>query len=151
MKIALVASAGGHMSELLLLEEAWKGHEHFFITTGEMVAEELAGRYGSRVYVLGEANRRQPLRMLRALWRCAGAMLRERPDAVLSLGAACGCLAGLIGKATGAKLAWVDSIANVEQASLSGRIARPFADLFLVQWPGVAERCRGAEYRGELL
>jgi len=56
-----------------------------------------------------------------------------------------------LGKLAGAKVAWVDSIANIEKPSLSGRIIRPLADLFVVQWPEAAEHWKGAEYLGELV
>jgi hypothetical protein len=49
------------------------------------------------------------------------------------------------------KVVWIDSIANVERLSLSGRIVRPFADLFLVQWPELAERYKGVRHDGAVI
>jgi len=151
VKVALVASAGGHLSELLVMERAWRGHEHFFVTSGEMVARELGDRYGTRVYVLGEANRKNPLRLVRMLVRCCRIVLKERPDVVLSTGAAVGCLLCTVGKLARARVVWVDSIANVDRPSLSGRLVRCFADLFIVQWPDLAKIGSAVEYHGELV
>ena len=151
MKVALVASTGGHLSELLRLSAAWRGHECVFVTTGTFEAAMLARTFGGRAYAVREGNRCHPARMARMLWQCARIVVRERPAVVVSTGAAPGCLVGAIGKALGARVVWIDSIANVERPSLSGRIVRRFADLFLVQWPHLAERYIGAECVGELV
>jgi UDP-N-acetylglucosamine:LPS N-acetylglucosamine transferase len=116
-----------------------------------MVAERLRARYGVPVYVVGESNREQPLKVLRVLARCVGIVLRERPDVIVSTGAAHGCLLCLLAKLAGARVVWIDSIANVERLSLSGRLVRPFADVVISQWPEVAAAYRGVEYHGALV
>jgi hypothetical protein len=42
------------------------------------------------------------------------------------------------GKWLGARVVWVDSIANVEELSMSGAKAGSFVDLWLTQWPHLA-------------
>lgn len=136
---------------MLQTERAWSGHDIVFVTTGGMVAERLRGQYGVPVYVVGESNREHPLKVLRVLGRCVDILLQERPDVVVSTGAAHGCLLCLLGKLAGAKVVWIDSIANVERLSLSGRTVQPFADLVISQWPGVATAYRRVEYHGALV
>lgn len=60
-------------------------------------------------------------------------------------------MAALIGHLVGARVIWLDSITNVRRLSLSGRLIRPFADLFLVQWPALARKYRGVEYVGAVI
>jgi UDP-N-acetylglucosamine:LPS N-acetylglucosamine transferase len=151
VKACLAASAGGHLNQLLKLDAAWGRHEYFLVTTNRIVAGELERRYGARVYVVIEANRENPLKIVKMLWQCARIMLRERPGAVVSTGAAPGCLLAYIGRMLGARVAWVDSIANVERLSLSGRLVRPIAEVFLTQWEDLADPARGVEYIGELM
>jgi len=151
LKICLAASSGGHLSQLQMLEKAWEGCDVFFAVTGATAARQLEKKYAAAVYSVPESNRNQPLRLLPVLGKCLAIILRERPDVVISTGAAHGCLLAFFGKMLRAKVVWVDSIANVERISLSGRIVRRFADLFLVQWPEVAERSEGVEYCGELI
>jgi UDP-N-acetylglucosamine:LPS N-acetylglucosamine transferase len=136
--VCLAASAGGHMNELLRMEAAWRGARVFFVTTNAVVEGELRAKYDCPVYVAAECNRHSPLRLFSSFAGCAGAIRRERPDVVLSTGAATGVIACILGKLTGARVVWVDSIANVERVSLSGRIAGLFADVFVVQWPHLA-------------
>jgi UDP-N-acetylglucosamine:LPS N-acetylglucosamine transferase len=83
--------------------------------------------------------------------RCAHAIFKKAPDVVISTGAAVGCISSFLGKLSGAKIVWIDSITNVERISLSGRLVRPIADLFLVQWPELAEKYDNVEYAGTLI
>lgn len=148
-RICLVASAGGHASQLLKLDESWKGKDAFSITTSSALRQKLS-EYG-RTYVVGECNREHPLRVIRVFLACLRIVFRERPDVVISTGAAVGCITCFLSKLFGAKVVWIDSITNVERLSLSGRMVRHIADLFLVQWPELAEKYDNVEYAGTLI
>ena len=149
IKICLTASAGGHLTELLKLADSWQQYDAFCVTTSDVVREKLQ-EYG-KVYIVGECNREHPFRVISVLIRCINVILRERPDVVISTGAAAGCLVCFLGKLLGAKVVWVDSIANVGRISLSGRMVRYVADLFLVQWPELAGQHSNVEYVGTVI
>jgi UDP-N-acetylglucosamine:LPS N-acetylglucosamine transferase len=150
VRICLAASAGGHMSELLKLASSWEGYEACCVTTTDVVGQELRRGY-QRVYVVGECNRNHPLRVVLVFLRCIRIVLRERPDVVISTGAAAGCMVCVLSKLLGARVVWLDSITNVLKLSLSGRLVRPVADLFLVQWAELTKRYPGVEYVGEVI
>ena len=63
MKICLVASAGGHLSQLLKIVAPVEPYDTLVITTSEAVRRNLT-RWGS-VYVVGECNRQHG-------WRYSG-------------------------------------------------------------------------------
>lgn len=149
LRIGLVASSGGHLSQLLKLSDAWRGHDVFYVVTTDVVKAKLG--VDKRVYVAGECNREHPWRVLKSFAACLGVIRRERPDVVLSTGAAIGCLSCLFGWTFGAKVVWMDSITNVERLSLSGRMVRPIANLFLVQWPELVQKYAGVEYVGTVI
>lgn len=149
LRVCLVASAGGHLSQLLKIMPHLEGHQTSVVTTSEAVRAGLT-RFGA-VHVVGECNREHLLQVVKVFSRCWKAMRRERPDVVVSTGAAAGCLCCLLGKLFGARVVWVDSITNVEHMSLSGRMVRPVADLCLVQWPELAQRYPGTQYVGNII
>lgn len=149
LKICLVASAGGHLSQLLSLAPVWQGREVVIVSTGEMVREKIE-KLGT-AYVVGECNRQQPVKTLGVMFKCFKIVWNERPNVILSTGAAAGFLVCCWGKLLGAKVIWVDSIANAQKLSMSGRMIRPFADLILSQWPDVAAKYPKVEYAGELI
>ena len=149
MKVCLVASAGGHLSQLLKIVPLVEKHETLMITTSEAVRDNLT-RFGA-VHVVGECNRQHGLQVIRVFLRCLAILRRERPDVVLSTGAAAGCICCFLGKLMGARIVWVDSITNVDRLSLSGRMVRHIADLFIVQWPELARKYPGTEYVGSIV
>ncbi len=78
-----------------------------------------------------------------------GVVMRERPDVVFSTGAAPGFFALFFGRLFGARTIWLDSLANVDRLSLSARLVRPFAKLWLTQWAELAGP-DGPEYAGSV-
>lgn len=152
LRICVGASAGGHMNELLKLLEAsgsWPQSPAFYVTTLEALAEKVA-QLGP-VYIIGECNRQHPLKALGVLMRSLRVVLKERPDVVITTGSLPLAMVCLSAKLFGAKIVWIDSIANIERFSLSGRMMLPFADLFLTQWPELAQRHKNVEYAGAIV
>jgi UDP-N-acetylglucosamine:LPS N-acetylglucosamine transferase len=74
----------------------------------------------------------------------------ERPNFIISTGAAPGVIALAVGKLFGARTIWLDSIANTEKLSLSGKIAGKFVDLWLTQWEHLSSD-RGPKFWGSVL
>jgi exopolysaccharide biosynthesis glucuronosyltransferase PssD len=149
VRLCIAASTGGHLAEILKTSPAWNNSNCFFITSSESAREQLSRR--GPTYCVGEANRFNPFRAIAISLRVFRIMLRERPTVVFSTGALPGCLACLAGKLFGSRIIWLDSFTNINKLSLSGRIVKPLADLFLVQWPELAEKHPGTEYVGSVL
>jgi UDP-N-acetylglucosamine:LPS N-acetylglucosamine transferase len=131
------------------LSNSWKSYETFFVTTVPVVQGELES--SGHVYVVGECNRQHLLLVIHVLLRCIKIIIKERPGTVISTGAAAGCMICFLAKLFGAKIIWIDSITNVEKISLSGRMVRYIADLFLVQWPELLSKYKNVEYAGTLI
>lgn len=145
-RVLAVASGGGHWVQLVRTLEAFDGLDVAFVTVAEGYRQDVPGR---RFYLVNDATRWERLASLRLAFRVLGILRRERPDVVFSTGAAAGCFALIFGRLLGARTIWLDSIANVNRLSLSGRLARPFAELWLTQWPHLA-RETGPEYAGRV-
>jgi beta-1,4-N-acetylglucosaminyltransferase len=148
IKICLAASSGGHLTQLLRLSDSWKEYEAFFVVTSDIVRKELQ-KYG-KVYVVGECNRQHPLQVLFVLLKCIKIVFIEKPQVIISTGAAVGCLTCFTAKIIRAKIIWVDSITNVSRLSLSGQLVKKIADLFFVQWPELAKKYKKTEYLGAI-
>jgi hypothetical protein len=149
LKVGLAASAGGHLVELLKIAGPCIGPKTFAVTTSDIVKNAFEGAV--RTYVVCECNRQHLFHVVAVVLQCARILLRERPDVIVSTGAAVGCVMCLLAKILGARVVWLDSITNVNRPSLSGRLVRPFADLFLVQWPELTRGQRDMEYAGAVV
>jgi UDP-N-acetylglucosamine:LPS N-acetylglucosamine transferase len=131
----------------MLLSDAFVGHDVRYATT----IAGLAERSGiSNAALVTDCNRNEPVRALRCALGLFRLTLRHRPDVVISTGALPGVMALAIGRLLGARTIWVDSIANAEEFSMAGKLSRRYADLWLSQWPHVAEAA-GARWEGSVL
>jgi beta-1,4-N-acetylglucosaminyltransferase len=149
LKICLAASSGGHLTELEKLSDSWKQYETFFVTTVPVVRNNL--QTSGNIYIVGECNRQHPIKVLKVFLRCLRITLKEKPNVVISTGAAAGCIICFLAKLSGADIIWIDSITNVEKISLSGRMVRYIADLFLVQWPELTQKYDNVEFIGAVI
>jgi UDP-N-acetylglucosamine:LPS N-acetylglucosamine transferase len=152
LKLCVGASSGGHMAELKALlefQDRWRVEPGMYVTTMEISVGSLPG--GTTTYVIGECDRHQPLNALRTLIKSLFIARRERPDVVITTGSMPLALFSLTCKFFGAKIIWIDSISQIDRISLSGRLMKPFSDLFFVQWPELAQRHTNVLYAGELI
>ncbi|MCC3303880.1 hypothetical protein [Sneathiella sp. HT1-7] len=159
-KILAISSAGGHWVQLQRLRAAWDDCDAVYVTTKEGYREDLIadaerrGQSTPRFYRVVDANRWQKFRLLRQLAGILMILIRERPDVIVSTGAAAGFFAFKIGKLMGARTIWVDSIANAGALSLSGQKAGGCADLWLTQWEHLAgdrDGKKGPEFKGSVV
>ena len=154
LKLVVGASAGGHANELIrLLDIAEAGlwpEVMAYVTTLQLTAEAFAKR-GKAVHLVGESDRKKPLRAVAVLFRSFALAARLRPDVVITTGSMPLAVFAICAKLFGAKIVWIDSVAQIEDLSLSGKIMRHVADLCLAQWPEVAAKYRNVEYAGETL
>ena len=146
-KILAVSSGGGHWVELIRLAPAFKGHDVAFATVDNAYRSEAGG---ARFYTIRDVTRWDKWRWAQTLLKLAWIILRERPDVVLSTGALPGYFALRLAKWFGARTVWLDSIANVEELSMSGQMIGKHADLWLTQWSHLAKP-NGPLYRGTVL
>ena len=144
VRILAIASSGGHWVQLQRMRPAWDGCDVAYVTTEEGYRDSVLrdardrSQPAPKFYNVLSANRWQKIRLIRQFFRIATILLRERPDVIISTGAAPGFFALKIGKMLGARTIWVDSIANAETLSLSGQRVESCADLWLTQWEHLA-------------
>lgn len=147
MKVSLVSDSGGHLTELLQLEDAFSGHETFLITFTEVFTKDLKGAYLLREY------RSFVLTCITVFFRTFLIFLKERPKVIVSTGSYIAIPVFLLGKFFfGAKLIYVESVAQVCVPSMTGRIAYWLSDLFLIQWDSLLDKYgKKARFAGGLI
>ena len=151
--ILAIASQGGHWVQLRRMRAAWDGCRAIYVTTQSGYREEVARTEPDAVFLtVPDASLWQKLRLIWQALSVAWILLRYRPHAIVTTGAAPGYFAVRIGRLLGARTVWVDSIANGESLSLSGSKAGPHASMWLTQWPHLATpddaQSSGPRYRG---
>ena len=146
-KLLAVSSGGGHWVQLLRICPAFENCEVTFVTVHDLYRSQV---HGHRFYTVNDANRWNKLGLMNAALKLAWIIWIEKPEIVISTGAAPGYIALRLGQMIGARTIWLDSIANVEKLSMSGDKIGRYADLWLTQWPHLA-RPEGPHYAGTVL
>jgi len=129
------------------LSSALEGCDAHYVTT----IDGLPERSGlARFSIVPDCNQKEIVGALRCFLSVARIVLGVRPCVVVSTGALPGLMALLVGRAMRAHTVWIDSVANAEELSLSGKAARRIAHLCLTQWEHLAAET-GATFRGSVL
>lgn len=146
MKICLVCSHGGHLTELLRLKGAFEGHETFFVTYDSARTRELQRRYLLRN--IGT----NPIWMALAFVTICGMLLKEKPKLIVSTGSEIAIPAFYLARLFGMRTIFIESWTRVNRPTGTGKIVYPISDLFLVQWEQMlAKYGRKAKYEGAIV
>jgi hypothetical protein len=129
------------------LRPAFAGSEVVYATPWEGYRVDVGD---SKFCVIPGGNLTTKTLLVRSFLAVCWLVIREHPDVIVTTGAAQGYFAIRIGKLLGARTLWLDSVANPEEVSLSGRWAGKHVDLLLTQWPHLG-RAGGPQFRGSVL
>lgn len=148
-KIALVCSSGGHLLELLQLRECFEQHPHFWVTfftedAQVLLKDELA-------YWAYSPTNRSLNKFVKNIFLAWKILKLERPTHIITTGAGVAVPFFFLAKLFSVKTIYLESLARLENLSLSGRLVYFLADHFLVQWEELARRYRRAIYGGRVV
>ena len=145
-RILAMASGGGHFVQLLRLRAAWNGHDVTYATVHAASAVDVAP---APLLTFRDVSRADWWRLPLTLWDVLFILLKVRPQIIVTTGALPPLLALALVKPFGVRTLWIDSIANSEVLSGSGRQADKVASAVVTQWPHLATP--GVEHWGSVL
>jgi UDP-N-acetylglucosamine:LPS N-acetylglucosamine transferase len=146
MKICIVSSCGGHLTEVRLLKEAYERCEHFYVLNDKA---ELSADMKGRTYFIRHSER-DWLLFTNAIeaWRI---LRNEKPDLILSTGAGPVVPFAVVGKLLGIRSIFIETFTRVTRPSLTGRIMYRLADRFFYQWRSLEKFFPKGVYAGPLI
>lgn len=130
----------------MIIKAGFAGHEVTYANTIDGLGEKSGL---SNVVVVRDCNRDKPIANILCAWDVFRLLRTVKPDVVITTGAAPGLIALIIAKVLGSHSVWIDSVANSEKLSMSGRIAKKFATTHLTQWEHLVEG--NGQYWGSVL
>lgn len=146
-KILAVASAGGHWLQLCKIIAPSQDLPIAYVTTLDGLRPPGPP---AKTHLVKDCNRDELFRLLICMTQMLGVFAKERPSFVVTTGAMPGLVAIIIARIFGVRTLWIDSVANSEELSGSGKIARKFAHDCLSQWEYVAET-ENVSFEGRIL
>lgn len=145
----LVASSGGHLTQLLTLSQCWQQHQRHWVTfdtpdarsllAGETVSwahHPVTRNVGNAVRNFGLANR---------------LLARTRPDVIVSTGAGVALPFFVVARALRVRTVYLEVFDRIERPSLTGMLCYPITDRFCLQWPEQRRMYPDGEFVGAAL
>lgn len=137
MRVLIVCSSGGHLTQALALSSWWAQHVRMWVT---LPTEDARSRLGDERFVEAHYPTVRNLPNLVRNFGLARSVLKDfRPDVIFSTGAAIALPFFVQARHFGARTAYLEPVDRITTPSLSGMLVYPFTDLFLVQWPGIRQ------------
>ena len=148
MKICLVCSSGGHLQHLYMLRKFWSKHERFWVTFDKEDTRSILENENifACCYPTNRSIRAMLLNTLLA-WKV---LQREKPDIIISSGAAVAVPFFYVGKMFGIKTMYIEVFDRIAGPTLTGRLVYSVSDKFIVQWEEMKQFYPKAENLGSI-
>ncbi len=132
MKILAVASDGGHWVELIrIMKSLERDFSLCYVGTHYNQASSVGRK---KLYKISNFSRTDCYKFVLVFFQAVRILIKEKPDIVITTGAAPGGVMVFVATLFHKKTIWIDSIANIHHLSLSGRIASLFVSRTYTQW-----------------
>ena len=140
LRLCLAASGGGHIRQLLDLEEAWSPYHYVFVSEDTALSRSIVQKHPVHFlphFAIGQIRRDGILRAvwsgLKNLWRSALLAVKLRPDVVISTGAGSVFYFMIWCRLLGSKFVLIETFARFDKPSTFARAAAIFANDIIVQ------------------
>ena len=149
MKIAIVTSDGGHLSQVYKLKHWWQKHDHFWVTFKKKDATSLLK--GEKIYWAYFPTNRNIRNLIRNLFVAWKVLRIEKPDVIVSMGAGVAVPFFWLAKLFRCKTIFIEVYDRISNPSLTGKLVYPFADKFILQWDEQKKFYPKGEVFGQIL
>lgn len=143
MKICIVSSCGGHLTEMRALKPVYERYEHFYVLNDRvLLPDDMEGR----THFIRHSER--DWLFFLNIWEAWRILRKEQPILILSTGAGPAVPFALVGKLLRVPMIFIEISAQVTKPSLTGRLIYYLADRFFYQWKTLGRYFPKATYGG---
>ena len=150
-KVMFISSTGGHLSEMLELEELFPYYDTTIVTEKTKSNLYLKDKY-KQVYYLVYGTKSHFLtyffKFIFNFFKSFYLFLKIKPDVIITTGTHTAVSMCYIGHLFKKKIIFIETLANRTTKTMSGSMIYPIADYFLVQWESMLKLYPKAIYSG---
>lgn len=147
-KVLFISSTGGHLSEMLQLKSMFENYDYHIITEKTKSNISLKEDYKKRISFLIYGTKDHPIsypfKLLANCFKSLYLYFRIHPDYIITTGAHTAGPMCLIGKIFGSRVIYIETFANMNSKTVTGRLLYPFSDRFIVQWKEMKKQYKDA-------
>ena len=137
-RVLFIASTGGHLNELLQLSPMFKELDYHLITEKTKSNMYLKDKYKNKVNYLIYGTKHHmltyPFKLLANCFISLYLYLKIHPDYIITTGVHTAGPMCMLGRLFGSRVIFIETFANKETKTLTGKLIYKFANLFVVQW-----------------
>ena len=137
-KVLFISSTGGHLSELMKLEPMFKDYDYRIITEKDSTTMYLEEKYKGRVFFVPYSTRSKIIsyffKYSYIILKSIFLFLKIKPDVIVSTGTHTAVPMCYFGKILRKKVIYIETFANINKKTVSGKMVYPISDIFIVQW-----------------
>ena len=137
-RILFISSTGGHFNELMQLKGLLKKYEYNIITEKTKSSISLKKRYNKKVGYLAYGSKNNmfiyPFKLIYNSFKSLYYYIKFHPDYIITTGAHTAGPMCYIGKFFGSRIIFIETFANINTKTVTGKMVYPIADKFIVQW-----------------
>ena len=152
-KVLFISSTGGHLAELMQLEPLFTKYDYNIITEKDNTNKYLKEKYKEKVYYLPYGTRSKLFTYIfKYFYLCLKTIylyFKIRPKYIVTTGTHTAGPMCYLGKLFGSKIIYIETIANVNKKTVTGKLIYPISDLFIVQWKEMLKLYPKAIYGGK--
>jgi len=153
-KVLFISSTGGHLNELLQLSPLFNNYNYHIITEKDKSTQSLKQKYNKKISYLEYGSRKKiityPFIFLFNCFKSLYYYIKIRPKYIVTTGTHTAVPICYLGKLFGSKIIFIETFANIDTKTLSGKLVYPIANLFIVQWEEMTKLYPKAIYGGSI-
>lgn len=151
-KVLFISSTGGHLKELLQLKKIFGKYDSYLITektdSTKKLKDEYKEKMGYMVFGTKDHMLTYPFKLLANCFISVYYFIKIRPKYIVTTGTHTAGPICYLGKIFGSKIIYIETMANINRKTQTGRLIYPIADLFIVQWKSMLKIYPKAIYGG---
>ena len=136
-RVIFISSTGGHLRELMKLQSLFKEYDYFIVTEKDISTRYLEEEYKDRVSYLPYSTRSKAFKYIfiyfYVIIKSIILFSKLKPDVIISTGTHTAVPMFYLAKIFGKKVIYIETYANRNKKTLTGKIVYPITDLFIVQ------------------
>lgn len=148
IKICLVCSSGGHLAQLYQIKPFWQGKQRFWVTFNKTDSNSLLR--SEKVYYCYYPTNRNLKNLFKNTLLAFKVLKKEKPDIIISTGAAVAVPFFYIGKLFKTKNVYIEVFDRVDKPTMTGKIVQPVCDKTIVQWDEMTKVYRNSINLGSI-
>ena len=153
-KVLFISSTGGHFNELMQLKPMFEKYDYHIITEKDKTNKDLVQQYEKKIYFLPYGTRSKIFSyIIKYFYLCMKTVflyLKLRQKYIVTTGTHTAGPMCYLGKLFGSKIIYIETFANSNTKTVTGRLIYPIADLFIVQWKEMLKLYPKAVYGGSI-